>query len=75
MKKNIKFTSLKDLQNCNIYIITVPTPIKIKTPDLSFLKDSSRMVGKSLKRGDIVIYESTVYPGCTEDDCVPILGK
>ena len=75
MKKNIKFTSSRShLQNCNIFIITVPTPINdFKTPDLSFLKDSSRTVGKFLKRGDIVIFESTVYPGCTEDDCVPIL--
>jgi UDP-N-acetyl-D-galactosamine dehydrogenase len=64
----------KDLDEYNIYIITVPTPItKDKTPDLSYLKAASVMVGKYLNKGNIVIYESTVYPGCTEEDCVPIL--
>ena len=62
------------LKDCNIYIITVPTPItSSKVPDLSFLKSASKTVGKILKKGDVVIYESTVYPGCTEEDCVPIL--
>ena len=66
----------KDLGEYNIYIITVPTPItKFKTPDLSYLKAASALVGKYLKSNDIVIYESTVYPGCTEEDCVPVLEK
>ena len=66
----------KDLDGYNVYIITVPTPItKFKTPDLSYLKAASALVGKYLNTGDIVIYESTVYPGCTEEDCVPVLEK
>lgn len=74
-KKRIKFSSdTKDLKDCNIYIITVPTPIdKFKAPDLSILFSTSKMIGKLLKKNDIVIYESTVYPGCTEEECVPIL--
>ena len=73
--KHLSFTStLLDLQNCNVYIITVPTPLdKSKKPDLNPLKSASEMVGKILSRGDIVIYESTVYPGATEEFCVPIL--
>ena len=64
------------LRSCNIYIVTVPTPItQFKTPDLSPLLGATMTVGKALKKGDIVIYESTVYPGCTEEDCVPILEK
>jgi len=67
-------SSIKELQVCTCFIITVPTPIdKHKRPDLTPLLKASEMVGKLLKRGDLVIYESTVYPGCTEDDCVPIL--
>ena len=63
-------------QNQRVFIITVPTPIDVfKKPDLSILFEVSAQVGKILKKGDIVIYESTVYPGCTEDDCVPILEK
>jgi UDP-N-acetyl-D-galactosamine dehydrogenase len=59
-----------------IFIITVPTPInQFKAPDLSYLLKASEMVGKALKKEDIVIYESTVYPGCTEEDCVPVLEK
>ncbi|WP_295234486.1 nucleotide sugar dehydrogenase [Sediminibacterium sp.] len=71
----IKFTTdLKDLSDCNIYIVTVPTPIdKDKLPDLSFLVNASKAVGSILKKGDIVIYESTVYPGCTEEECAPVL--
>lgn len=66
--------NIKDLKNCNVYIITVPTPInKFKSPDLGPLLNASEMIGKILKKDDIVIYESTVYPGCTEDDCVPVL--
>lgn len=65
-----------DLKLCNIYIVTVPTPItKFKTPDLSFLQEASRLVGKYIKPGDIIIYESTVYPGCTEEECVPVLEQ
>jgi UDP-N-acetyl-D-galactosamine dehydrogenase len=69
-------TSIEDIKNCNIYIVTVPTPIdEFKKPDLSPLISASVMLGKILKKGDLVIYESTVYPGCTEEDCVPILEK
>jgi UDP-N-acetyl-D-galactosamine dehydrogenase len=65
-----------DLSNYNIFIVTVPTPIdQFKAPDLSPLLKASEMLGKVLKKGDIVIYESTVYPGCTEEDCVPVLEK
>ena len=65
-----------DLKESNIYIITVPTPVnEKKSPDLSFLKLASEVVANFLKEGDIVIYESTVYPGVTEDFCVPILAK
>ena len=72
---NLKFTyNLDDIKDCQIYIITVPTPIdKNKKPDLSFLKSSSKAVGSILKKNDIVIYESTVYPGVTENYCVPLL--
>lgn len=60
----------------NIYIITVPTPIdQFNAPDLSYLLAASKTVGEVLKRGDTVIYESTVYPGCTEEDCIPVLEK
>lgn len=69
-------SSLEDLSDCNVYIITVPTPVdKHNRPDLSPLFKSSETVGKLLKKGDIVIYESTVYPGVTEDECVPVLEK
>ncbi|TYB33920.1 MAG: nucleotide sugar dehydrogenase [Flexistipes sinusarabici] len=69
-------TKIEDISDCNIYIITVPTPIdKFKIPDLTPLIKASETVGKVLKPNDIVIYESTVYPGCTEEDCVPILEK
>ncbi len=65
-----------DLTSCNVYIVTVPTPIdQFKAPDLTPLIKASEMIGKVLKKGDIVIYESTVYPGCTEEDCVPVLEK
>jgi UDP-N-acetyl-D-galactosamine dehydrogenase len=64
------------LSTCNVFIITVPTPIdKYKKPDLIPLLSASRIVGKYLKKGDVVIYESTVYPGCTEEDCVPVLER
>ncbi len=67
---------LADLGKCNVYIITVPTPVdKNNRPDLTPLYKASETVGKVLKKGDIVIYESTVYPGVTEDECVPVLEK
>ena len=69
-------TNPDDLQACNCFIVTVPTPIdEHKRPDLTPLIKASETVGKVLKSGDIVIYESTVYPGCTEEDCVPVLEK
>ena len=73
--KNVLFTNnITDISSSNIYIITVPTPVKKDNqPDLSMLEDASRNVADFLKQGDIVIYESTVYPGVTEDICVPIL--
>ncbi len=68
--------NIQDIEDCNYYIITVPTPIdKNNRPDLTPLYKSSETVGKVLKKGDIVIYESTVYPGVTEDECVPVLEK
>jgi UDP-N-acetyl-D-galactosamine dehydrogenase len=75
--KGIKFSfDPDDLTSCNIYIVTVPTPIdKFKAPDLRPLFKASELVAKYLAKGDIVIYESTVYPGCTEEDCVPVLEK
>ncbi|RKY55745.1 MAG: Vi polysaccharide biosynthesis UDP-N-acetylglucosamine C-6 dehydrogenase TviB [Candidatus Neomarinimicrobiota bacterium] len=67
---------LEEIKDCNYYIVTVPTPIdKYKRPDLTPLIKASGTVGKVLSKGDIVIYESTVYPGATEEDCVPILEK
>jgi len=74
---SIQFSSDEGiLKGCNIFIITVPTPInQFKSPDLSHLLKASEMVGQALKKNDIVVYESTVYPGCTEDDCVPVLEK
>jgi UDP-N-acetyl-D-galactosamine dehydrogenase len=69
-------TDIDELRLCNCYIVTVPTPIdEHKRPDLTPLMQASETVGKVLKKGDIVIYESTVYPGCTEEDCVPVLEK
>lgn len=74
---HLTFTSsTEELCYCNCYIVTVPTPIDTyKRPDLTPLMKASETVGKVLKRGDIIIYESTVYPGCTEEDCVPVLEK
>jgi len=69
-------TNLEDIRDCTIFIVTVPTPIdKHKRPDLTPLKQSSEAVGSILKKGDIVIYESTVYPGATEEVCIPILEE
>ena len=67
---------LESIKDCPFYIITVPTPVdENKAPDLKPLLNASAMVGSILKKGDIVIFESTVYPGCTEEDCVPVLEK
>ena len=75
--KQINFTyNKKDLKSANCFIITVPTPVdKFKKPDLKPILTASKMIGEVIKKGDIVIYESTVYPGCVEEDCVPILEK
>jgi UDP-N-acetyl-D-galactosamine dehydrogenase len=68
--------ALTDISECNIYVITVPTPIdQFKAPDLGPLRAASKMLAKLLKKGDVVIYESTTYPGCTEEECVPLLVK
>ncbi|NTE05016.1 nucleotide sugar dehydrogenase [Agrobacterium tumefaciens] len=76
-EKGLRLSSnLEDLASCCIYIVTVPTPIDhLKRPDLQPLLKASEMIGSILKKGDIVIYESTVYPGCTEEDCVPELER
>jgi UDP-N-acetyl-D-galactosamine dehydrogenase len=77
LANQLEFTcSVERLREAQIFIVTVPTPIdKNNKPDLSPLIGASNMLGKVLKKGDIVIYESTVYPGCTEEDCVPVLEK
>jgi len=68
--------NLEDIKDCNYYVITVPTPVdKNNRPDLTPLYKASETVGKVLKKGDIVIYESTVYPGVTEEECVPVLER
>ena len=73
--EKLEFTSkFQDISDYNVYIVTVPTPIdENKRPNLIPLMSASKMLGKVLKRGDVVVYESTVYPGCTEEDCVPVL--
>lgn len=75
--KNLFFTNNQgDLEACDVYIITVPTPIdKHKQPDLSPLISASKLIGKIIKKGDIVIYESTVYPGATENQCIPVIEE
>jgi UDP-N-acetyl-D-galactosamine dehydrogenase len=77
VEKGIYLTSkLDEIRDCNVYIVTVPTPVdKNNRPDLTPLVKASETIGKVIKKGDIVIYESTVYPGCTEDDCVPVIEK
>ena len=72
---HLRFTdTLDDLRDCNVYIITVPTPIDAyKRPDLSALLSASKAVGLVISKGDIVIFESTVYPGATEEDCIPVI--
>ncbi|WP_421722089.1 Vi polysaccharide biosynthesis UDP-N-acetylglucosamine C-6 dehydrogenase TviB [Alloalcanivorax xenomutans] len=68
--------SAEELKGCNVYIVTVPTPIdEHKRPDLTPLVKASETIGVTLKKGDIVIYESTVYPGATEEDCIPVLER
>ena len=73
--EHLVFSSeLNDIIECNIYVVTVPTPIdEFNSPDLKPLKHASKMLGGLIKKGDIVIYESTVFPGCTEEICIPIL--
>ena len=73
----LSFTGeLRDIADCNVYIVTVPTPIdKARRPDLGPLCAASEAIGKLLKPGDVVVYESTVYPGCTEEVCVPVLER
>jgi len=75
--RHLSFSTLpSDLERCNVYIVTVPTPIdKYKRPDLTPLIKASETIGKALSKGDVVIYESTVYPGATEEDCAPVLEK
>tara|TARA_B100000989_G_scaffold298382_1_gene287415 strand:+ start:965 stop:2242 length:1278 start_codon:yes stop_codon:yes gene_type:complete len=75
--KNILFTSeSSELKSCNVFIVTVPTPVnKNNQPDLKPLTDATKQIGKVLKKNDVVIYESTVFPGATEEECVPILEK
>ncbi|MFZ4400153.1 MAG: nucleotide sugar dehydrogenase [Bacteroidales bacterium] len=75
--KGLFLTSkLDDIRGCNVYIVTVPTPVdKNNRPDLTPLIKASETIGKVIKKNDIVIYESTVYPGCTEDDCLPVIEK
>jgi UDP-N-acetyl-D-galactosamine dehydrogenase len=69
-------SNLDDIRDCNIYIVTVPTPVdKNNRPDLTPLIKASETIGKVISKGDIAIYESTVYPGCTEDDCLPVIEK
>ncbi len=77
LNNNLEITDNHNIiSNCNVYIITVPTPIdNNKNPDLSYLLNATKETGKVLTKGDIVIFESTVYPGCTEEECVPILEK
>ena len=75
--KFLRFSdSVNDLENCNIYIVTVPTPIDVhKRPDLTPLLKASEMLGKVVAKGDIIIYESTVYPGATEEECIPVVER
>ena len=77
LNKNITFTAdVEELKQANFHIVAVPTPIHAShQPDLGPLLAASRTVGSALKKGDIVVYESTVYPGCTEEDCVPVLEE
>lgn len=75
--KHLEFTSdIDDLKDSSVYIVTVPTPIdEYKRPDLNALISASKAVGQVISKGDIVIYESTVYPGATEEDCIPVIEE
>jgi len=79
LREAIKLTytdSIEDLQACNVYIVTVPTPIdEHKQPDLTPLIKASEMLGKVLNKGDTIVYESTVYPGATEEECIPVVER
>ncbi|WP_294244715.1 nucleotide sugar dehydrogenase, partial [uncultured Chryseobacterium sp.] len=69
-------SDIREIAGCNVFIVTVPTPIdKYNAPDLNPLLNASKMLGEIIKKGDIVIFESTVFPGCTEEECVPVLEK
>ena len=74
---DLKFTSnIDDIKDCNIFIVAIPTPVNKKNkPDLSLLNQSCDMIGSFIKKGDLVIFESTVYPGVTEEICAPIIEK
>ena len=76
-KKNLFFTyDISKIKNSNIYIVCVPTPVtKNNNPNLKYLKEASILIGKSLSKNDTVIFESTVYPGCTEEICIPLIEK
>src|SRR5690606_32737935 len=75
--RKLRFASeVADIAGCNVYIVSVPTPVdRHKRPDMRPLELASQTVGSVLKRGDVVVYESTVYPGATEEECVPILER
>ena len=77
LNSNINFTNnSNDLKDCNVYFVCVPTPVdKNNLPNLSYLKKASKLIGKYLNKKDLVIYESTVYPGCTEEFCIPLIEK
>ena len=69
-------SSIEDIRDCNFYVVAVPTPVdKNNNPDLTPLYGASTTVGKVISRGDIVVYESTVYPGVTEEECIPVVEK
>ena len=69
-------TSLEEIKDCNFYIVAVPTPVDAdNNPDLTPLYGASATVGKVISKGDVVVYESTVYPGVTEDECIPVVEK
>lgn len=75
-KKILFSADIEDLKTCNFFIVAVPTPINAANePDLTPLLSASRTVGKAIKKGDYVVYESTTYPGCTEDDCIPLIEE
>ena len=78
LRKNGLFctSNLSEIKSCNFYIITVPTPVdRNNRPDLTPLKKASEIIGMSICTNDIVVYESTVYPGATEEDCIPVIEK